>query len=169
MEEETSEGPSLEELAAALTPKERAFAEAYVGEARCNATKAAEIAGYKAEKRTTLAVIGCRLVRKVNVRAYTDALLMARSATQAEVLAELTDVARAEFKHFLQIKYGRDGEIVSAKLDPKAKVNALEILAKAHGMLTSNVKVSGSVGVSLNEYERNYPSDSGQVEHDDID
>ena len=152
--EETSESPSLEELAAALTPKERAFAEAYVGEARCNATAAAEIAGYKAEKRHSLEVTAWRLVRKAEVRAYMDALLMARSATQAEVLAELTNVAMADFKHFLRIKYDKDGEIVEAKLDPKAKVTALEILAKAHGMLTTKAEVSTTGEVVFVHYPK---------------
>jgi phage terminase small subunit len=142
MEEETQDGPSLEDLAKALTPKERAFAEAFVGEARSNATEAAAKAGYQGTKRSTLAVTGCQLLRKPNVRAYIDAILLARSASQAQVLAELTDVGLADFKHFLRIKYGRDGEIVEAKLDPKAKVNALEILAKCHGMLTEKKQIT---------------------------
>lgn len=142
MDEETQDGPSLEDLANALNPRQRAFAEAFVGEARFNATEAARIAGYKAAKRHSLETQGWENRRKPEVSAYIEAMLLARSASQGQVLAELTDVGMGEWKHFVTIKRDREGEIVEARMDLRAKVNALEILAKAHGMLTDKKQIT---------------------------
>lgn len=52
-----------------LTGKQRAFAHAYVGDAKRNATEAARMAGYKGTERT-LNVTGSRLLRNDKVAAY---------------------------------------------------------------------------------------------------
>lgn len=140
----------LDELAKALTAKERLFAQAYCGEARRNATKAAEIAGYK--DGPGLRVTATRLLAKANVRAYIDAFLAAYSASAQEVLAELTDVAMAEWKEFISIKRDKDGEIVDVRMDLRSKVEALNILAKSHKLLTDKIDHSGEVGVTVREY-----------------
>ncbi len=53
----------------ALTYKQRAFVEHYLGDAQWNATEAARMAGYKG-RRTTLAVVGSNNLRKPNIRAH---------------------------------------------------------------------------------------------------
>lgn len=96
----------LETLAKALTPKERAFAEAYAGACRGNATRAAEKAGYKSERRASLTEIGYRESRKIHVRAYIDALLTAHSRSQAEVIREISDIAFQDLTPYLETTSG---------------------------------------------------------------
>jgi phage terminase small subunit len=56
-------------LLSGLTLKQQRFADAYVGEAKGNATKAAQIAGYKGTNET-LRYVGCENLTKPNILAY---------------------------------------------------------------------------------------------------
>lgn len=105
--------PTLEELARVLTPKERAFAEAYAGSARGNGTKAAQQAGYKPGP--GLKVTASRMLTKANVRAYIDALLTTHAMSAAEVIREIGDIARQNLEDYLEIvpvPYIDAGELV---------------------------------------------------------
>jgi hypothetical protein len=158
----------LEALAKALTPKERAFAEAYAGACRGNATRAAEKAGYQQERRATLTEIGSRLARKVNVRTYIDALLSAHSITAAEVTRELTDIAKMDLTPYLKIE---NRELVldyeAMKKDDKLHLVAgfefskagdcIPVLHSKHAALTLLVRVLG-MGSEKVEHEH-----TGQV------
>lgn len=163
----------LETLVKALTPKERAFAEAYAGTCRGNATRAAEKAGYASDRRHTLTEIGSRLATKVNVRAYIDALLAAHSITAAEVVRELTDIAKMDLTPYLGIT---DGELVlnydKMKEDDKlhlvagfefnkagdcipvlhSKHAALTLLVRVLGMGSEKVEHDHSGAVTIREY-----------------
>lgn len=125
-----------------LTAKQEAFVSAYIGEARFNATRAATIAGYPERSAYQR---GFELVRKSEVRARIDEHLEALTLSAKEVLAEITDVASAEWRDFLTIKRNpKTGEEVDVSMDLGAKVKSLELLAKAHGLLTDKVQHGGT-------------------------
>ncbi|MEN6082925.1 terminase small subunit [Chromobacterium piscinae] len=69
---------------AKLTPRQQAFAEAYLGEAELNATEAYKFAGYKAANDNVAAVEGARLLRNPKVAAYI--------AERRKELASRTDI-----------------------------------------------------------------------------
>jgi len=72
---------------------------------------------------------------------------LAALAVSAEgVLAELSAVATAPWREFLQIRTDpRTGPVVEARMDLSAKIRALELIGKAHGIFTDRVDVSGSL------------------------
>jgi len=71
-----------------LTEKQRAFVEAYMGEAEGNATRAAELAGYQGNE-NTLSTVGSENLRKPKIRqairnrVTTDPLVADRRERQA--------------------------------------------------------------------------------------
>lgn len=163
----------LEELAKALTPKERLFAQFYVGEARRNATKAAELAGYKADNRNSLRAMGSGLLTKVNVRAYIDAFLDATAMTQAEIVAEISDIARQDLTPYLEdsggelylnyTKMKEDGKlhlIAGFEFNKQgdsiplihSKLAALTLLVRINRMGGDKVEHTGDIGVTVREY-----------------
>lgn len=123
------------------TPKQRAFIEAYLGEARFNAVKAAEIAGYGSPHAR-----GWELrVNPLIARAIEDELA-ARAATANEILTELREVAFAPTTHFMQVT-GVDKETgdLQVRQDYSSKIKSLELLGKHHGLFTDKVEHSGGV------------------------
>ena len=60
--------------------------------------------------------------------------------TSDEVLKELTSVARAEWREFLEVKRNRKGEVVDARLNLRDKIRALELMGKYHGLFKENAK-----------------------------
>lgn len=126
-----------------LNDKQERFVLAYIGEARFNGSKAARLAGYSER---TAAVQAHDLLRKPNVRARIDAFLAEETLTAREVLTELTDIARAEWRDFVEVlKWSKDGEPLLVKMDMSAKVKSLELLGKHHQLFTENVNVSGLI------------------------
>jgi hypothetical protein len=110
-----------------LSPRQRLFVMAYISDARFNATEAARQAGYTA-KGHGLEVVASRLLRSVEVRSAIDYLLGPRLMTGDEVLTAI----RAHADHS----------------DARIRVRALELLARAHGLLADRLKVEGTVNVS---------------------
>ena len=55
--------------------------------------------------------------------------LDAAGATSEAIVAELSDVAFAEFHDFIDVKM-RNGEVLSVRMDMSSKVNALSTLAQ---------------------------------------
>lgn len=128
-----------------LTAKQKAFADAYVGPAKLNGTEAARIAKYKGSD-GTLRVVAHENLTKPNVRAYIDDLLTADSMTAVEVLREISDVARSEWRDHLQIVTDpKTDEVVFVKMDLRSKVNALELLGKAHKLFTDKIESQNTV------------------------
>ena len=72
-----------------LTPKQRAFVAAYVGEAKGNGTQAARLAGYAGDDHT-LSMVGTENLRKPAIMA---ALEVFRMATARKALKSAEDVA----------------------------------------------------------------------------
>lgn len=99
-----------------LTPKQKAFIDAYVGEARGNATKAARIAGYADPE-----VSGWQNKQKAVVADAIREILAERTLKSEQVLDLLTQHANADLSPFL-IAYGPDEFAVDLST-PLAKAN----------------------------------------------
>lgn len=126
-----------------LTAKQEAFVLAYIGEARFNATKAARIAGYS-EK--TAGEQGYQQLQNPSITARIADLLKARTLTAEAVMAELADVATADWHEFLTMRTNpKTGEVIDVKMDLTNKVKSLELIGKAYGLFTERVDLSGSL------------------------
>lgn len=77
-----------------LTPKQKLFADYYLGEAHFNGTKAAELAGYAGNK-ATLAQAAFHNLRNTNIETYIDERLSALTMPANVVLTRLTEIAEA--------------------------------------------------------------------------
>ncbi len=126
-----------------LTNKQTDFVLAYIGECRFNATKAAIKAGYSEKSASSL---GYQLLQNPLVSTRIKQELDSRAMTAEAVLAELADVASAEWRDFLQIKtHPVTGDIVDARMDLRSKVDALELLGKHHQLFTDKLHVTGEL------------------------
>jgi phage terminase small subunit len=128
-----------------LTDRQEAFVTAYLTTARFNAAEAARQAGYAASGARQE---GCRLLADARIRGRIDEYLKATSLTAAEILAELTKVALAPTTHFMQVlqaeytdEQGRKHPAI-IRTDYGAKLKALELLGKYHGLFTEKVNVN---------------------------
>lgn len=83
-----------------LTPRQKAFVLAYVGEARFNGTRAAEIAGY-AGPENSWASMASQLLRNLKIRAEVDERTSAMILPANEVLARLGRHATASLADVL--------------------------------------------------------------------
>jgi phage terminase small subunit len=126
-----------------LTTKQEAFVLAYIGEARFNATKAALSAGYS-EKSARQE--GSRLLSNANISARISDELKSRAMPAEAVLAELTEIATAPWGQFVKtVTDPKTGVEIPVGMDVSSKVKSLEILAKAHGLLTDKIDLTGSM------------------------
>ena len=140
----TQSSPAQPETLPKLTDKQRRFVDAYCGEARFNATKAARLAGYSEKSAYQK---GYELKNVESIRAHIDAYLNTDSMTTTEILHELTDVARRSLDDCIEIRtYGDD---VSAKMDANAKMKALELLGKAHQLFTDKQQIEMDGGLRV--------------------
>ena len=150
--------PSLE--LGGLTTRQWLFVEAYLGEAKGNATEAAMLAGYHGV-RNTLRSIGQETLRNPDVASRIKARLNEVGMSTTAILYELENVARAPTGHFMiQTQgevYDADGKKLrdaQVRLDYGAKIRALELLMRFHRMLDERapveVTVKALVGVDIN-------------------
>ena len=109
-----------------LTPKQRAFVDAYTGEARGNATEAARMAGYRGND-TTLGSVGAENLTKPAIR---NAISAATAETRQRAV-----MTRAERQEFLTEAVAGNDLYRVAKGPPgwKERLKALEILARMQG------------------------------------
>lgn len=126
-----------------LAERRKLFVEYYLGEARGNGTKAAKMAGYEYPAEEAY-----RLLRNAQVRARIDERLAEVAMTANEILAELSDMGRAEWRDFIEIlERDEDGEPIRLKFDLSAKVKSLELLGKARNLFTDKLQVEGEFPV----------------------
>ncbi len=114
---------------AKLTAKQRAFIDAYLGEARGNATKAAEIAGYRDPGQS-----GYENKKKLDIWREIERRLKERTLASSEVLDRLSEHANATLLPFLR----QTGDSVAIDLSSEA--------ARAHIHLLKKVKVKQRSG-----------------------
>jgi phage terminase small subunit len=129
-----------------LTPKEVAFVDYYVGIARFNATEAYRLAN---DSRQDVNNMGGKWLRKAHIAKAVKFRLDTIGLSAEAALAELKEVALADFSDLLDVKT-RNGEIVSVRLDPTAKVRALELILRAHNRLDNKAAVQAAIVVNIN-------------------
>jgi phage terminase small subunit len=123
---------------AKLTEKQRRFVEAYMGQARGNATEAARLAGYKGSD-PTLGQVGNEnlkkpeIIKAIQERRSNDPLVLTREQLQ-------------EFWSRVALGLELDGEDVAAMRD---RLKATELLGKTQALFTDQVKHSGSIGTTV--------------------
>lgn len=140
--------PEITEQSKPLTPKQAAFVAAYIGEAKFNGTKAAKMAGYSARTAYSEA---CRLLKNAEISARVRNELAVRAMPAEAVLAELTDVATAEWGTLTEVLvYAEDGTPLRTRMDLSSKVKALELLGKHHQLFSENLNLSG--GIEVHEF-----------------
>lgn len=134
-------------MANGLTTKQEAFVLAYIGKARFNATKAAEMAGYPTRSAYQR---GHELVKNSEIAARIKAELESRAVPAQAVLDELASVAMAPWEAFIKtVTDPKTGTELPVALDLSNKVRAMEILAKAHGLLTDKIDLSGNLTATV--------------------
>ncbi len=168
---------------AQLTGLQIAFIDAYLGEAKFNATEAPRIAGYKGNGKT-LAQVGYENLRKPDIAEEIKVRLQARAMTSNELLMRWGDQARLDigdyyneygkfdlerFKkdghsHLIKsIKPGKDGPIVEF-ID---KIKSQELIARSSGMLVDKSEVIEIDGGSLTDFEK-WKEEQGQRNNEAI-
>jgi hypothetical protein len=156
---DSRDGPIAPDLEG-MTYKQFAFAEAYIGEAHGNGVAAARIAGYTGSP-NTLAQQAYRLLAHHKVRSHICTRVEQIVGDSTAILQQLWEVASAPTAHFMVVtreeQYDADGNRVKEmqiRQDYSAKVRALELLMKYHGMLANKppaeVTVKALIGVDLN-------------------
>lgn len=132
-----------------LSRKQEAFVAAYLGEARFNGTRAAIIAGYSVRSAHAIAHEN---LKKPEIASRVRTELDARAMPAEGVLAELTAIAAADWRDFVQVlATDDDGNPTKVRSDIGSKVKALELLGKHHQLFVDNLNISG--GIELHEFE----------------
>jgi phage terminase small subunit len=146
-----------------LTYKQRLFVQAYLGEAKGNATAAARIAGY-AGNDATLGVTGFDTLRSPKVVAQVRA--RARMVMgEHETLEHLAAVIRKDDLDYAQEYRNKHGAVVGVRLDMNAKVKAIETMMRYHGMLVDKVEHSGTIEQQVRQIVVNVTADARQPQH----
>lgn len=126
-----------------LTAKQSAFIDAYLGEAKMNATQAARIAGYKHPEAQ-----GAENLRKL--RPWIDEVMSKRHsdaiATQEEIQQFFTAVVRGEVKEEV---VSNNGKILEVPASTKDRLKAAECMGRAYGMFTERKEISGTMDISI--------------------
>lgn len=126
-----------------LTAKQSAFIDAYLGEAKMNATQAARIAGYKHPEAQ-----GAENLRKL--RPWIDEVMSKRHsaaiATQKEIQQFFTAVVRGEVKEEV---VSNSGKILEVPASTKDRLKAAECMGRAYGMFTERKEISGNLNIEI--------------------
>ena len=167
--------PTIEELREALSDRQKAFVDAYLGEARKNASLAARLSSPSGESLAPGSdkTLGSRMLTNVDIRAYIDAVLDAAGMSAKEIINELSNIARLDLTRYIKItrgaasidlakmekegalglisglEYSRTGKLI---VKFHSKQEALKILAQIRGLNKLQVEMSGDVGVAIREY-----------------
>lgn len=116
-----------------LTLKQKLFVEHYL--VTRNGTEAARLAGY-AGNDVTLGAVAYENLNKPLIKSAIERRLKSTVMSANQVLEKLTEIASADWRDFVQVKYNGEGEIISAILPLKDQLKALELLGKYHALYT---------------------------------
>ncbi|WP_270398161.1 terminase small subunit [Ligilactobacillus ruminis] len=126
-----------------LTAKQSAFIDAYLGEAKMNATQAARIAGYKHPEAQ-----GAENLRKL--RPWIDEVMSKRHsnaiATQKEIQEFFTSVVRGEVKEEV---VSSNGLVLEVPASTKDRLKAAECMGRAYGMFTERKEIIGTMDINI--------------------
>jgi phage terminase small subunit len=122
-----------------LTPKMLRFCEAYLGDARFNATEAARLARYKGND-VTLASVGYENLRKPQIKAYISKRFQESAMSSDENLMHIAEIARGV--------YG-PGFFLTETTETVKDDNGIEIQVKRIGVNWPRVKEYGRLIKSL--------------------
>ena len=139
-----------------LTAKQQRFVDAYVGKANLNASEAVRMAGYKTDNPNDM---GYQLRNTPHIRARIDAILAENTLSAPEVLVMLrkdatrsdADILKLAMDAHASAGTNAGGPTISALVS--ARSNALQNLARAHGLLTDKQ----TVDVNIREHVRAVP------------
>lgn len=135
-----------------LTLKQQLFVEAYLGKANGNATEAARIAGYKGSDKQ-LGVIGAQNLAKLSISQLVETRIAAVAMGADDVLRELTDIAKAPWRDFIEIRTDSHGDL-KVNLQLRDKLKALELLGKYHRLFVDEIKNSGQLEIVVKREQR---------------
>ena len=125
-----------------LTGKQKAFVDAYLGDANFNATDAARLAGYDSDDDNVLASIGSQNLRKLKVAEKISERLSESAMTSDEVLARLAEIARGDHRHYMT----EGGELDIAALVADGKAHLIKsIRPNAHGTVYEFCDMQGAL------------------------
>ena len=157
-----------------LTGKQQAFVNAYLGEARFNATEAARLAGYKGNDHT-LRTVGHQNLTKLDIKAAIADFWAQNAMTAEETLHRLADMARGDIGDFLSdVTITKDGRsktitivdmqkvkangrlvksVTQTKLGPRIELHdaraALVDIGRAHKIFTDKTELTGKDGGAI--------------------
>lgn len=134
---------TTEELSAALTPKQKLFAELYV--THLNAAKAARLAGYS-EK--TANQIGYENLTKPDIVAYVGALMAEGGMDQSEAAVRLTAMGRGDLPTSVSVTLDAEGKVVGTKERYNSRSALIDIL-RLLGRFEEPGSGRGRVGVII--------------------
>ena len=115
-----------------------------------NKSLAAIRAGYSPKQANST---GARLYANTRIRVRIDELMMQlqseKIASADEVMRYLTAIMRGEVNEEIAIGTTHGPKILTKRIGGREQVKAAELLAKRYGLLTENVKLSGSLPVQI--------------------
>lgn len=120
-----------------LTVKQKLFVEHYL--ATRNGVEAARLAGYSGND-ATLRTVAWENLTKPDIRTEIEARLRPFILSANQVLAELSEVAFADWREFIEIVTDKLGNTVDVKLRLNDKLKALELVGKYHKLFTDKVE-----------------------------
>lgn len=132
-----------------MTEKQKRFCDEYLID--CNATRAAEAAGYS---RRTARSIGQRLLTNVDIKTYIDAALARLQAENVadaqEVMEYLTSVLRGESQSSVLARNEIGAErVIEKPPDEKERLRAAELLGKRYGLYTEKVDLDADASITV--------------------
>ncbi len=98
----------------ALTNKQRAFVEHYLGDAQWNATEAAKLAGYSGD-RNALAVRGSQNIRNRKIQEHIRRRLEEMGATTEELIQRWLHRIRADISPYINTERGKGLDVEALK------------------------------------------------------
>lgn len=113
-----------------LTHKQELFVNAYLGEAKGNATEAARLAGYKGTEKS-LNVTAYDLLRNPKISELVEKRTSEAAMSATEVLQKLSEIANRE----------------RSDIATRDQIKALELLGRHHKLFTDRIehKLSGEI------------------------
>lgn len=115
---------------AKLTHKQELFVNAYLGEAKGNATEAARLAGYKGSEQV-LRQVGYENLTKPDIAALVEKRTSETAMSASEVLQKLSEIANRQ----------------GADIATRDQLKALELIGRHHKLFTDRIehKISGDI------------------------